>query len=86
MTRAVEESGCGPPDALSSVAVTFRTYSRPWSFGRGVERRRINPAKKKEQRPIKLQVTKEPASALHFAVTFVTKRDVTAAAALSGDG
>lgn len=45
MTRAVEESGWGPPDVLSSVAVTFRTYSRPWSFGKGVERRRINPAK-----------------------------------------
>lgn len=29
MTRAEEDRGCGPPDALSSVAVTFKTYSRP---------------------------------------------------------
>lgn len=46
MTPAVDESDCGPPDELSSVAVTFRKYSRPWSFGRGSERRRINPGKK----------------------------------------
>lgn len=45
MTRAVETRGCGPPDVLSSVAVTFKTYSRPWSLGRGEERRRINPTK-----------------------------------------
>ncbi|TNN58399.1 hypothetical protein EYF80_031410 [Liparis tanakae] len=30
MTRAVEDKACDPPEALSSAAVTLRTYSTPW--------------------------------------------------------
>lgn len=47
MTKAVLESERGPPEMLSSVAVTLSTYSGPWSFGGGLERRRIKPVKGK---------------------------------------
>lgn len=47
ITKAVLESARGPPEMLSSVAVTLRTYSGPWSFGGGLERRRIKPVKGK---------------------------------------
>lgn len=40
----------------------------------------------KEQRPIKLQVIKDPPSARCVAITLVIKQDVTVTMALNGDG
>jgi len=48
-TWAVEDNAWGPPEALSSVAVTLRTYSTPWSRGGGLERKRIKPAAKQKE-------------------------------------
>lgn len=44
-TWAVLVRGWGPPEALSSVAVTFRTYSVPWSSGNGLARSLTSPVK-----------------------------------------
>lgn len=45
ITWAVLVREWGPPEALSSVAVTLSTYSVPCSFGNGLERSLISPAK-----------------------------------------
>lgn len=44
-TWAVLVRGWGPPEALSSVAVTFRTYSVPCSSGNGLARSLTSPVK-----------------------------------------
>lgn len=44
-TWAVLVRGWGPPEALSSVAVTFRTYSVPCSWGNGLARSLTSPVK-----------------------------------------
>lgn len=64
MTWAVDDKAWGPPEALSSVAVTLRTYSTPWRWGGGLERRRIKPSTKNKKMEKKTVVNTHSQSAV----------------------
>lgn len=66
MTWAVDDKAWGPPEALSSVAVTLRTYSTPWRRGGGLERKRIKPTTKHKDDSGK----HAPSASVDIAVTF----------------